>query len=124
MLEERLEELLSLSIGEIREMLAYEDAEDTLEKFLNENGWIETDDSHDDDYEEDYDEDDDWDYDEDDDEEEDYNSEPGDEKLPSQEEEDLAVSIATDIDDGKYSISTIVGLYPQDIVNRIKYLID
>ena len=74
--------------------------------------------------EEDYDEDDDWDYDEDDDEEEDYNSEPGDEKLPSQEEEDLAASIATDIDDGKYSISTIVGLYPQDIVDRIKYLID
>lgn len=118
MLEERLEELLSLSIGEIREMLAYEDAEDTLEKFLNENGWIETDDSYDDDYEEDYDEDEEC-Y-----EEEDYSSEPGDEELPSQEEEDLAVSIATDIDDGKYSISTIVGLYSQDIIDRVKYLID
>ena len=112
MLEERLEELLSLSIGEIREMLAYEDAEDTLEKFLNENGWIETYDSRDDDYEEDYDE------------EEDYSGEPGDEELPSQEKEDLAVSIATDIDDGKYSISTIVGLYSQDIIDRVKYLID
>ena len=123
MLEERLEELLSLSIGEIREMLAYEDAEDTLEKFLNENGWIETGDSHDDDYEEDYDEDDDWDFDEDD-EEEGYSGEPGDEELPNQEEEDLAISIAADIDDGKYSISTIVGLYSQDIVDRIKYLID
>ena len=122
MLEERLEELLSLSIGEIREILAYEDAEDTLEKFLNENGWIETDDNHDDDYEEDYDEDDDWDFDEDD-EEEDYSSKPGDEELPSQEEESLAVSIAADIDDGKYNISTIVGLYSQDIIDRVKYLI-
>lgn len=122
MLEERLEELLSLSIGEIREMLAHEDAEDTLEKFLNENGWIETDDSYDNDYEEDYDEDDDWNSDEDDD-EEDYSSKPGDEELPSQEEESLAVSIAADIDDGKYNISTIVGLYSQDIIDRVKYLI-
>ena len=78
---------------------------------------VDTDDNYDDNYEEDYDEGEEC-Y-----EEEDYSSEPGDEKLPSQ-EEDLAVSIAADIDDGKYSISTIVGLYSQDIIDRVKYLID
>lgn len=132
MLEERLEELLSLSIGEIREMLAHEDAEDTLEKFLNDNGWIETDDSYDDDYEEDYDdEDDDWDFDEDRDSEkdDDWDDEDDDEDVPGQynlpdtEQERLAEQIADDIDAGRYTINDIMGIYGLEFVDRVNYLI-
>lgn len=129
-MSKRVDKLLNITIGDLRKEIALEDAETLVKDWLL--SWEEqedTDELHlvDDDYD-DEDEDDYWEEDNseeyDYEEEEDYSSEPGDEELPSQEEEDLAVSIAADIDDGKYSISTIVGLYPQNIVDRIKYLMD
>ena len=125
---ERLEELLGKDIGEIREMLAYEDANDTFEDFLSKNGWIdgvsyEDDEDYaipdDDEDEEDYD--DDWEDDEDEYDDEDEVKTPSN---LSSEEEALAQSIASDIDDCKYSIDAIRGLYDSRIIERIEYLID
>lgn len=115
---ERFEELISLSIGELREMLAYEDSEATFESFLVDNGWI---DAEDDDYEDE----DDWD---DADEfpapeEDEYDFEDGAEELNDSEAEELAQKIAGDIAWGKYSLEAIEGLYSKEIVDRIKYLI-
>ena len=129
---ERLEELLGKDIGEIREMLAYEDANDTFEDFLTNNGWIDgvsyEDDEDDEDYADPDDEDEDEDYDNDDwdDDEDDYDDEDEVETPSnlSSEEEALAQSIASDIDDCKYSIDAIRGLYDSRIIERIEYLID
>ena len=111
-MSKRVDKLLNITIGGLRQEVALEDADtlvkDWLESWENQEAFDDIDYEDEECYEE----------------EEDYSSEPGDEELPSQEEEDLAVSIATDIDDGKYSISTIVGLYSQDIIDRVKYLID
>ena len=120
-MSKRVDKLLNITIGELRQEVAFEDADALVKDWLE--SWENQEAFDDIDYE---DEDDEY-WDEDKEcyeEEEEYSSEPGDEELPSQEEEDLAVSIATDIDDGKYSISTIVGLYSQDIIDRVKYLID
>lgn len=120
-MSKRVDKLLNITIGELRQEVALEDADTLVKDWLE--SWENQEAFYDIDNEEENDEY--WDEDEECyEEEEDYSSEPGDEELPSQEEEDLAVSIAADINDGKYSISTIVGLYPQDIVDRIKYLID
>ena len=120
-MSKRVDKLLNITIGELRQEVALEDADTLVKDWLE--CWENQEAFDDIDYE---DEDDEcWDEDEECyEEEEEYSSEPGDEELPSQEEEDLAASIATDIDDGKYSISTIVGLYSQDIIDRVKYLID
>lgn len=113
---ERFEELISLSIGELREMLAYEDSEATFESFLVDNGWI--------DGECDLEEEDDWDEDEfPAPEEDEYDFEDGAEELEDGEAEELAQSIAGDIAWGKYSLEAIEGLYSEEIVDRIKYLI-
>ena len=116
-----LDELLDKSIGDIREMLAYEDSDSSFRTFLIENGWIEDIDNEyddNDDYEEDEDnydddEEDSWD---DDDEEEDV-------ELPSDQEE-LAEEIAEDISNKKYAIESLYGLYSEDFIKRIKKLID
>ena len=44
--------------------------------------------------------------------------------LEDDDEEDLAVDISNDIIDGLYSLSAIeqMGLYPQRVIDRIKYL--
>ena len=113
-MSKRVDKLLNITIGELRQEVALEDADTLVKDWLEfwENQEVFDDIDYEDEDEECWDE------------EEEYSSESGDEELPSQEEEDLAVSIATDIDDGKYSISTIVGLYSQDIIDRVKYLID
>ena len=120
-MSKRVDKLLNITIGELRQEVALEDADTLVKDWLE---FWENQEAFDDiDYE---DEDDEY-WDEDEEcyeEEEEYSSEPGDEEMPSQEEEDLAASIATDIDNGKYSISAIVGLYSQDIIDRVKYLID
>ena len=107
--EDSLEELLHTSIGDLREMLAHEDADIEFRTFLIENGWLEDidDDYNDSDYEDEEDED-----------EEDI---PSDEL--SLEEEDLAINIARDIRCGNYSFDTINGLYNGNILNRIRQLI-
>lgn len=116
-----LDELLDKSIGDIREMLAYEDSDSSFRTFLIENGWIENIDNEyddNDDYEEDEDnydddEEDSWD---DDDEEEDV-------ELPSDQEE-LAEEIAEDISNKKYAIESLYGLYSEDFIQRVRQLID
>ena len=114
--EERYSELVSLSIGELREMLAYADADDTFEKFLLENGWIDEDDA-------DYD-DDDWDEEEDPDlDEDDEVCEIGSEPLTDSEAESLAITIAEEIYLGKYDFPAIEGLYPDEMLDRINYLV-
>lgn len=123
-LGESFEELLGKSIGEIRELLAYEDAEDTFEKFLSDNGWIDSD-SEDDEYsyeednnyedEDSYDEEDDYDY---EDEEEDTPT-----AFPSIDME-LVKSIASDIDAGKYSLDIIRNIYPTEFVREVEDWLD
>lgn len=103
-----LDELLDKDIGDIREMLAHEDSDTSFRTFLTQNGWIvDEENEYDDDYEE----------------EEDYedDEEEGMAELPS-EEEKLAQDIADDISNGKYDITSLVGMYPGEIIARIKYL--
>ena len=139
--EGSLEELLNMNIGEIREMLAYEDSDSSFRTFLIEGGWIEdTDNEYDDndDYEDnDYD-DDDYEDEEDDNYDEDEDDDLGDDEEEdstpsvsssgmaslSGEKESLAQSIANDIDNGAYTLDTIRPIYDSEIVNRVEYLID
>jgi hypothetical protein len=124
--EDSLEELLEKSIGDIREMLAHEDADIDFKTFLVENGWIESEDYEDDDYDsdDDYEEDDDYDDDSWDDDEEDEEDE---EEFPSDlsaEEEEMARNIACDIDNGNYTIDTIASFYDSKIIDRVEELLD
>lgn len=133
--EDSLEELLEKSIGDIREMLAHEDADIDFKTFLVENGWIESEDYEDDDYDgdDDYEEDDDYDddsWDDDEEDEEDWDDEDDrEEKIPSklsQEEKDIARSIASDISNNLYSLDTVVntGLYRGEIIEEVLDLLD
>lgn len=135
--EADLQKLLGVTIGDLRARLAYVDADINVEEWLEDFGGLndlvideerdildnyeedfEDEDFDDDDYEEDYDdEDDDWD-------EEDDESIPGQFNLPSDEEEKLAEQIADDIDEGKYRITDIMGLYSLEFIDRVNYLLD
>ena len=108
-----LDELLDKDIGEIREMIAREDADLTFKTFLIENGWITDSDN-------DYDDNDYY----DDDEVEEEDVEAGSEELPSDEEEELANNIAKDILDDKYPVSSLSGLYSDEFIDRVIYLVD
>ena len=136
--ETDLQKLLGVTIGDLRARLAYVDADINVEEWLEDFGGLndlvideerdilddyeedfkDEDFDDDDDYEEDYDdEDDDWD-------EEDDESIPGQFNLPSDEEEKLAEQIADDIDEGKYRITDIMGLYSLEFIDRVNYLLD
>lgn len=135
--EADLQKLLGVTIGDLRARLAYVDADINVEEWLEDFGGLndlvideerdilddyeedfEDEDFDNDDYEEDYDdEDDDW-------EEEDDESIPGQFNLPSDEEEKLAEQIADDIDEGKYRITDIMGLYSLEFIDRVNYLLD
>lgn len=136
--EADLQKLLGVTIGDLRARLAYVDADINVEEWLEDFGGLndlvideerdilddyeedfeDEDFDDDDDYEEDYDdEDDDW-------EEEDDESIPGQFNLPSDEEEKLAKQIADDIDEGKYRITDIMGLYSLEFIDRVNYLLD
>lgn len=126
---ERFDELISLSIGELREKLAYEDSEATFESFLVEYGWI--------DEKDDYEEEDDWDPEdedwEDEDEDEDWDYNDGENNAVEEainpfsvltdEESELADHIADDIKCGKYSLDAIEGLYSEELIDAVNYLI-
>lgn len=96
--KEKLNQLLALSIGELREKIAYEDAEDTVQDWLD---WAELDNDA---YEEE----------EEDDEEI---------SLPY-DEEVLAQDIAGDIAAGKYTIEAVQGLYAPVFIDRVRQLVD
>ena len=119
-----LDELLDKSIGDIREMLAHEDGDSSFRTFLIENGWIVDEDNEYDDND-DYEDDDNCEDDEEDDNNWDDDEEEDDEdiELPSDQEE-LAEEIANDIDNGAYTIDSIVGFYSEEFVERVKQLID
>ena len=121
-----LDELLDKSIGDIREMLAYEDSDSSFRTFLIENGWIEDIDNEyddNDDYEEDENNYDDDDYEDDEEDSWDDDDEEEDVELPSGQEE-LAEEIAEDISNKKYAIESLYGLYSEDFIQRVRQLID
>ena len=142
--DDKLEKLLSLPIGKVRELLAYADGDEALDDWLVDiipalldSDW---DDEDDDEWDEDYQEDDeeedtddenwddeDEDYEvEDDEEEEDWEEyvEDGEAELVDPDEEQLAQDIAGDIAWGKYTLSDIpANIYSQEVMDRIRYLI-
>ena len=126
--KEKVNQLLALTIGELREKLAYADAEDTVEDWLD---WTELDnDAYEDEDECDYCEedceDDSWDDEDDFEEEEDYEEEEEDDEdisLPY-DEEILAQDIAGDIVAGKYALEAIQGLYAPIFVDRVRQIAD
>jgi len=126
--KEKVNQLLALTIGELREKLAYADAEDTVEDWLD---WTELDnDAYEDEDECDYCEedceDDSWDDEDDFEEEDDYEEEEEDDEdisLPY-DEEILAQDIAGDIVAGKYALEAIQGLYAPIFVDRVRQIAD
>ena len=138
-----LENIYMLSVGQLRELLAYACAEESVDSWwediteedLERVGYYDEPDE-DDDY--DYD-DDDTAYDEDDelwDEEDCYCDEEEEDDLdldedevciggalPIPEEEELAQNIAADIRNGRYALHTLNGVYSVEILNRISELI-
>lgn len=145
-----LENIYMLTVGQLRELLAYACAEESIDSWwediteedLDAVGFYDDDEDEDDDYDgdssyfddvaDDYDEDDElWDDEEDcycDEEEEDDLDLDEDEvciggALPIPEEEELAQSIAEDIRNGRYALHTLNGVYSVEILNRISELI-
>lgn len=125
-----LENIYMLSVGQLRELLAYACAEESVDSW-----WEDI-------TEEDlesvgfYDDDDDTAYDEEDelydDEDEDYCDEEEEDDLdlgqdevcvggalPISEEEEMAQEIAYDIVNGKYSLEAVIDLYNENIIDRI-----
>ena len=139
-----LENIYMLSVGQLRELLAYACAEESVDSWwediteedLDRVGFYDELDEDDDyDYEDEdtaYDEDDElW-----DDEDECYDEEEEDDlyleedevciggALPIPEEEELAQSIAADIVNGRYALEAVINLYNDSIINRIIELAD
>ena len=125
MVNEKVNQLLALTIGELRERLAYADAEDTVEDWLD---WTELDNDAFEDWEEDCDdceEEFSWDDEDDDYEEDDYEEEEDDEEISlPYDEEVLAQDIAGDIVAGKYALEAIQELYAPVFVDRVRQLAD
>ena len=142
-----LENIYMLSVGQLRELLAYACAEESVDSWwediteedLDSVGFYDELDE-DDDYSYDYD-DEDTAYDEDDelwdDEDEDYCDEEEEDDLdlgqdevciggalPIPEEEDMAQEIAYDIVNGRYALEAVINLYNSNIINRIIELAD
>lgn len=121
--KEKVNQLLALTIGELREKLAYADADDTVEDWLD---WTELDNDAWEDDEEDCDyceedcEEDSW------DDEDDYEDEEEDDEKISlpYDEEILAQDIAGDIVAGKYAIEAIQELYAPVFIDRVRQLVD
>lgn len=142
-----LENIYMLSVGQLRELLAYACAEESVDSWwediteedLESVGFYDEEDDCDydgdssyyDDVEDDYDEDDElWDDEEDcycDEEEDDLDLDEDEVciggALPIPEEEELAQSIAEDIRNGRYALHTLNGVYSVEILNRISELI-
>ena len=138
-----LENIYMLSVGQLRELLAYACAEESVDSWWEditeddlervgfydeEEDYVSFDDEDDDDTA--YDEDDEL-WDEEDcyceEEEEDDLDLDEDEvciggALPIPEEEDMAQEIAYDIVNGRYSLEAVIDLYNESIIDRIKEL--
>lgn len=140
-----LEKIFELTVGQLRELIAYRDADELIYDLWAEVTELDlevigyNDDSRDaSEYEPYDDEEDDWDEDEDD---SDYDDDYEDEECEDDEEEvesywddwskeledpaqeELAQKIAQDIRLGHYSIATVRPLYSEEVINRISDLI-
>jgi hypothetical protein len=129
-----LDELLELTVGQVRELLAYIDADidfdDWVNNHLDEDDFDKVDKNDHEDWDDEdcgeVEENEDW---EEEDEEEDDYWEPDDEEetpsyptlIPS--EEELAHQIADDIRNKAYTINNISGLYSNDFINRVRELV-
>lgn len=122
--DDKLEKLQSLSIGKVRELLAYADGDESLDDWLDDVVPALLDEDWDDEEEDEWDEDtDDEDWDDEEDDGEGY-LEDGEAELANPEEEQLAQDIAGDIYWHKYSLEDIPkGMYSPEIMDRIRYLI-
>lgn len=135
-----LENIYMLSVGQLRELLAYACAEESVDSWwedITENdlervGFYDEVVDEDDDYDTAYNEEDElYDYEDecyDEEEEDDLDLDESDEvciggALPIPEEEELAQSIAADIRNGRYALHTLNGVYSVEILNRISELI-
>lgn len=110
-----LDELLELTVGKVRELLAYADADMDFQYWVD--NCLDEDDfpkEEEEDWEDDYDEEED-DYGEPDDEEDDIVLTPS--------EEELARQIANDIASQAYSLSAIDGAYSEEFVRRVQQLL-
>lgn len=102
------QDFLEKSVGELRELLAYADADLTVENWFDSEDFFEDEDGDEDDFFLDDEEDD-----------EDVIDTP----LPNIEEENLAINIANDINSNKYSFDIVRNVYNKNIVDRIRELI-
>ncbi len=128
-----LDELLELTVGQVRELLAYADADidfdDWVNNHLDEDDFDKVDKNDHEDWDDEdcgeVEENEDW---EEDEEEDDYWEPEDEEETPSYStltpsEEELAHQIADDIRNKAYTINSISGLYSNDFVNRVKELV-
>lgn len=127
-----LDELLELTVGQVRELLAYADADvsfdDWVNNCLDEDDFNKVDKNDREDWDDEVEEDD---YDKEDeyeDEEDDYWEPDDEEETPScsaltPSEEELARQIANDIRNKAYTVNNISGLYSNDFVNRVRELV-
>lgn len=132
-----------LSVGQLRELLAYACAEESVDSWWEDitEEDLESVGFYDEDEEIEYDDDEFTGYDEEDelydDEDEDYCDEEEEDDLyldedevcvggalPIPEEEEMAQEIAYDIVNGRYSLEAVINLYNDSIINRIKELAD
>jgi hypothetical protein len=135
-----LENIYMLSVGQLRELLAYACAEESVDSWWEDitEEDLERVGFYDEDEEIEYDDDEFTGYDEEDelydDEDEDYCDEEEDDldldedevciggALPIPEEEEMAQEIAYDIVNGRYSLEAVMGLYNDNIIDRIMEL--
>lgn len=128
-----LDELLELTVGQVRELLAYADAnidfDDWVNNYLDEDDFDKVDKNDHEDWDDEdcgeVEENEDW---EEDEEEDDYWEPEDEEETPSYStltpsEEELAHQIADDIRNKAYTINSISGLYSNDFVNRVRELV-
>lgn len=132
-----------LSVGQLRELLAYACAEESVDSWWEDitEEDLESVGFYDEDEEIEYDDDEFTGYDEEDelydDEDEDYCDEEEEDDLyldedevcvggalPIPEEEEMAQEIAYDIVNGRYSLEAVINLYNDSIIDRIKELAD
>lgn len=133
---DNMEKLYSLTVGDIRKLLADWEADailDDIIDLLDVDNYLNEDEDSDEDYDDDsyYDEDEDddfWDDEDDDDWYEDDEDEDEDEideghSLDTPINDEIAESIARDIRNGEYSLFTIRYLYAPEVIARIQELI-
>ena len=132
---DNMEKLYSLTVGDIRKLLADWEADailDDIIDLLDIDNYLNEDEDSDEDYDDEsyYDEDEDDDFWDDEDDDDWYEDDDEDEdeieegySLDTPTNDEIAESIARDIRNGEYSLSTIRYLYAPEVIARIRELI-